>query len=288
MKTNYIINQDVLAGFKQLPDNSIDLCVTSPPYNCGIEYDSWDDNKPWADYLLWTREWLTEMKRVLKPDGRFAINHLIEMGIQIGEKKNARRVSPQVEIYNILTELGLNIVAQPMWTDSTRSRMTAWGSWMSASSPYIYNPMEVIIIGYKDEWKKSRNKSNPGINTISREDFIRGVSGLWNIQPETRGLTQANFPVSLPRQCIELLSFVDDVVLDPFMGSGTTAIACIQTGRKYIGIEISTEYSRVAQDRIDTFLNSNYIVAADNIELRKSKKSQVTDTSTISSLFQIL
>lgn len=248
--TNEIWNCDVLDGFKKLPDNSVDLCVTSPPYNCGIQYDSWNDSMEWEDYLEWTKSWLIEMKRVLKPDGRFAINHLVEMGIGIDGKRNAKRVSPQVEFYKLLQDLDLPVIAQPMWVDRTRSTMTAWGSWMSASSPYIYNPMEVILIGCKNTWKKMKPKDAARINTISKEDFIRGVSGVWDILPETRGLTKANFPIKLPQLCIELLTFQNDIVLDPFMGSGTTAVACINTGRQYIGFEISAEYHKIAEHRV--------------------------------------
>lgn len=254
IETNIIYNCDIFEGFKQIPDNSIDLFVTSPPYNCGIEYDTWNDSKPWGDYLNWTKEWMTEMKRVLKPEGRFAINHLVEMGLPANGKKNGIRVSPQVELYKILSNLGLTIVAQPMWTDLTRSTLTAWGSWKSASAPYIYNPMEVILIGYKSEWKKVRPKDNPGINTISKEDFMKGVGGVWNITPETKGLTKANFPVALPKLCIELLTFKDDIVLDPFMGSGTTAIACLETDRQYLGFELSSNYHKISEDRISKML----------------------------------
>lgn len=277
-----------MEGFKNLPDNSIDLCVTSPPYNCGIDYDAWDDSKPWNEYLLWTRNWFLEMKRVLKSDGRFAINHLVEMGLPANGKKNGIRVSPQIELYKILQEIGLTIVAQPMWADLTRSTLTSWGSWQSASAPYIYNPFEVILVGYKDQWKKDRPKDNKGIDTISKEDFMKGVGGIWNITPETRGLTKANFPVALPKLCIELLSFKDDVVLDPFMGSGTTAIACIETDRKYIGFELSENYHKVAEDRIVNYVktgNTSLPVSKKTKTSSKKKASAKEQPSSFESLF---
>lgn len=277
-----IVNQDALTGLKSLPDSSIDLVMTSPPYNCGIAYDSWDDSRPWEEYLEWTREWLIQVKRVLKPDGRFAINHLVEMGVPANGKKNGRRVSPQVELYRIITDLGMPIVAQPMWADLTRSTLTSWGSWMSASAPYIYNPMEVILIGSRGEqWKKVRDKKDPGVNTISKEDFMKGVAGVWNITPETRGLTMANFPVALPRLCIELLTFQGDVVLDPFMGSGTTAVAALMTGRHYVGIEISSQYATIADQRIKHYL------ATGETTLTK-KKTQKTQPQLNPDLFQVL
>lgn len=276
--TNVIYNCDLLEGFKKLPDESIDLCVTSPPYNCGIEYDAWDDSRPWQDYLDWTKAWMTEMKRVLKPDGRFAINHLVEMGLPANGKKNGIRVSPQVELYKIISDLGMPIVAQPMWADLTKSTLTSWGSWMSASAPYIYNPFEVILIGSKtQQWKKVRPKDAPGVNTINKEDFMKGVGGIWNIQPETRGLTKANFPVALPKMCIELLSFKDDVVLDPFMGSGTTAIACLATDRKYVGFEISANYHSVAESRISNWTKTGQTTLPPPPKPKKPKPAKTVD-----------
>lgn len=273
MNTNVIYNCDVFDGFKKLPDETIDLVVTSPPYNCGIEYDSWQDSKPWDEYLSWCEDWIKEIKRVLKPDGRFAINHLVEMGIPANGKKNGLRVSPQVELHKIINKVGLNIAAQTMWADPTKSTLTCWGSWQSASAPYIYNPYEVVLIGYKDQWKKQRDKNNPGINTISRDDFMVGVGGVWELQPEVRGLTLANFPVSLPKLCIELLTFKDEIVLDPFMGSGTTAIACLLTDRKYIGFEISENYHKISDDRIENFkINGETVPSVKKMKKQSSKK----------------
>ena len=202
------------------------------------------------------------------PEGRFAINHLVEMGLPANGKKNGIRVSPQVELYKIIVEEGLTIVAQPMWADLTRSTLTSWGSWQSASAPYIYNPFEVILVGYKTQWKKERLKDNPGVNTISKEDFMKGVGGVWSIQPETQGLTMANFPVALPKLCIELLTFKGDVVLDPFMGSGTTAVACLETDRQYIGFEISANYHKIAEDRVTHYQKTG------NLSLPKPKKTK--------------
>lgn len=279
MQTNKIYNCDIFEGFKNIADNSIDLCVTSPPYNCGIDYDSYNDSRPWEEYLEWCKNWLLELKRVLKPDGRFAINHLVEMGLPANGKKNGIRVSPQVELYKILTDIGLTVVAQPMWADLTRSTLTSWGSWQSASAPYIYNPFEVILVGYKDQWKKERDKKNKGVNTISKEDFMKGVGGIWNITPETKGLTKANFPVALPKLCIELLSFKDDLVLDPFMGSGTTAIACLETDRDYIGFEISENYHKIAEDRISNYVRTgNTTLPTVKKKLVKTKETQPSET----------
>jgi site-specific DNA-methyltransferase (adenine-specific) len=262
IQTNILYNCDIFDGFKKLPDECIDLVVTSPPYNCGIPYDSYNDSRPWHEYVDWCTTWLYEMRRVLKPDGRFAINVLVEMGLPENGKKNGRRISPQVEFYNLITKLGLTISAQPMWADTTKSTLTCWGSWKSASAPYMYNPFEVILVGYKEQWKKIRAKHNKGIDTISREDFMMGVGGIWNLTPETRGLTVANFPVALPKLCIELLSFKNDIVLDPFIGSGTTAIAAIDSDRQYIGFELSENYYNIAKNRIDNAIDNRQRLSA--------------------------
>ena len=163
-----------------------------------------------------------------------------------------------------------------MWADLTKSTLTSWGSWMSASAPYIYNPFEVILIGYKDKWKKERPKDNPGINSISKEDFMKGVGGVWNITPETKGLTKANFPIALPKLCIELLTFKNDIVLDPFMGSGTTAIACLETERNYIGFEISQDYYNISTRRIDNYkITGKTTIQTNNKKNNKMKTIKV-------------
>ena len=242
MKTNVFIVGNVVEELKKMPSGSVDLIVTSPPYNCGIKYDSWNDSMVWEDYLKWNKKWLKECYRVLKDDGRIAINALLEMGIE----NNTVRVNPQVEFAVMMKQVGLNSMGLVLWEDLHRGRYTAWGSWMSASSPYIYNMVECIMLAYK----KNRKKLSAGEDTISKEDFVRGVCGIWKMQPETSGLTKACFPLELPKLLIELLSYKEDVVLDPFSGSGTTALAAKRTDRKYIGIDISEEYTRVARKRL--------------------------------------
>lgn len=237
---NKIINVDCIEGMRDLPDDCIDLIVTSPPYNCGIDYDTYDDNRDWGEYIGWCREWLKGCHRILKPDGRICINVLLEMGIE----DNKVRVSPSAEFYRLYQEVGIKYFASCVWIDKTRTQYTAWGSWQSASSPYIYCPYEVILIGYKDQWKKK----NKGESTITKEDFMEGCFGVWDINTTTSQTTKANFPIRLPELCINLLSYRDDIVLDPFVGSGTTAIAAKKLGRKYIGFEISKNYCEIAKN----------------------------------------
>lgn len=240
-----IRNNDCLKQMKNIESNSIDLIMTSPPYNCNIPYRSYKDDLPWNEYLDWCYNWLEQSYRILKDDGRIAINVLVQMGIE----NNSIRVSPMKQFMNIMQKIGFHIMATPVWLDNQKSKLTAWGSWMSASCPYIYNPTQVIIIAYKN----SRKKLNKGQNTISKQDFIHACSGIWRIKPDNKSLTIATFPVELPKLAIELLTYKNDIVLDPFNGSGSTAIACLLTERNYIGIELDEEYCKISKNRINNF-----------------------------------
>jgi len=246
LEKNKIYNMDCIEFLQKIEDNSINLIITSPPYNLDIEYDSCNDNLPWDDYLKWCENWLKECYRVLKDDGRICINHYIAVGRAGYEKKSE---FPLMDFRNIQKKIGFNVHKIAIWSDTTISKLTAWGSWLSASSPYINTPYEGILISYKNQWKKQ----NKGISTITKNEFIEGVSGVWKIQPDTKSLTKASFPVKLPERCINLLTYKNDLVLDPFIGSGTTAIAAKKTERNFIGCELSSNYCEIAEKRLKEF-----------------------------------
>ena len=149
---------------KYIPDNSIDLIVASSPYNIGIQYENWNDRMKWGEYWQFTEEWLKECFRVLKDDGRICINHYFSFGsgrrgFNVGKKNgtvqideddgNGVRIAPLFEIHRIATNIGFKHHSVAMWLDRTLSRKTAWGSWLSASSPYINSPFEGVLIMYK-------------------------------------------------------------------------------------------------------------------------------------------
>lgn len=232
---------DCIDGMKQIDDNSIDLVVTSPPYNIGIDYDNYNDKKEWNNYYKWCEKWLKEIYRVLKKDGRFCLNHYLSIG------DGNFRTAPLMELNNTsVHKIGFKHHSVAVWPDITLVKRTAWGSFCSASSPYINSPFEGILIMYKNQWKKK----NKGESTIKKDMFISSCRGIWNINQEIKGLTKANFHMTLPAICVDLLSYKDDIVLDPFMGSGTTAIICKEKKRKYIGFEISKKYVEIANERI--------------------------------------
>lgn len=244
LEKNKIYNMDCVEFLESIGENSIDLIVTSCPYNVGIDYDAWNDNMPWEKYLEWCESWIKECYRVLKDDGRMCINHYLNFN-----DCNKKDQFPLFDFREIQKKIGFHTSKLVIWTDNNISKLTAWGSWMSASSPYIRLPYEGILISYKNQWKKI----NKGKSTISKEDFIEGVSGVWNLRPETHGYTKANFPVSLPERCINLFTYENDCVIDIFMGSGSTAIASLKTNRDFIGCDISKEYCEIANKRIKDF-----------------------------------
>ena len=240
MKINKIYNEDCLEGMKKIPDNSIDLVLTSPPYNIGIDYGVYKDNLQWNDYLDWCNKWISEIYRVLKDDGRFVLNILTNIN------SKGIRQQPLIDFGNLIRKNKLKIHSIGFWTDATRTKYTSWGSWRSASMPYVYSPYEAIIISYKNSWKKLRK----GEDTISKENFIKGVSGTYNFGTAKDKVCPVIFPLKLPMLFIELLTFKNEIVLDPFMGSGTTAIAAKKLKRNYMGFEINKEYYKESKIKL--------------------------------------
>lgn len=237
---NDIVHGDYIGVMCGIPENSIDLIVTSPPYNIGIKYDGYNDKMEWKDYYKWCALWLSECLRILKPDGRMALNHYLSFG------NSKYRTAPLMELNHIAIGLGFHHHSCAIWTDVTLSNKTAWGSFMSASSPYVNSPFEGILILFKDHWKKDKS----GISDISKKDFINLTHGIWNIKTETHGLTPACFSIDFAEKCIKLLSYQNDLVLDPFSGSGTVALACHRNKRNFIAIEQSEKYCSISKERI--------------------------------------
>lgn len=250
MQTNIIYNEDCIIGMKnRLDDNSIDLIISSPPYNIGIDYSNYKDNLPWEEYKNWSVDWLSECYRVLKPDGRIAINILVE----INGKENGGRLFFSSEFWQLMKDVGFNWAGYVRLEEKQAQRVkyTAWGSWMSASMPYLYCAEECVILAYKQEWKKQNN----GISTIEKRDFIKNVAGIWKYEAEKKGLTKANFSLDIPITAINMLSYKNDIIFDPFMGSATTALACLKTDRQYIGFEISPSYCKIGEERLKNYNN---------------------------------
>lgn len=272
METGKIINGDCIEVMKTLSDGCIDLVVTSPPYNCGIKYDTHIDDLPMNEYWSWTREWLTETYRLIKDDGRVSINIPYEVNVQ----DRGGRVFFVSEFYQIMKEVGFKFFGiVDLEEDSPhRSKTTAWGSWMSPSSPYIYNPKECVILAYKKqhikkvkgepEWKGVPTEIEQEDGTLKKKivyeekdkkEFMELVFGQWNYFADTKSLTKATFSMDIPTKAIKILSYKNDVVLDPFAGSGTSLVAAEILDRRWLGIELSENYTKVAKTRVQDFVD---------------------------------
>jgi site-specific DNA-methyltransferase (adenine-specific) len=270
-KIKTIINGDCIEVMKTLDEGSIDLIVTSPPYGVGIDYDVHDDDMTPEEYLEFTRKWMTEAFRLLKDDGRIALN----IPYEINRQSKGGRVFIVSEIWQVMKEIGYKFFGiVDLEEDSPhRSRTTAWGSWMSPSAPYIYNPKECVILAYKKhhikkvkgepEWvgelgeKEDKNgvmKPKTFYTDEQKREFIDLVFGQWKYFADTRSMTKATFSMDIPTKAIKILTYKNDVVLDPFAGSGTSLVAAETLDRQWIGIELSPDYAEVARKRVNTFV----------------------------------
>lgn len=272
IETGKIINGDCVEEMGKMPESSIDLLVTSPPYNVGIDYDTHDDNQSMEDYWQFTEEWLTQAFRILKDDGRIAINIPYEVNVQ----DRGGRVLFMSEFWSVMKKVGFKFFGLVDLDENSphRSKTTAWGSWMSPSSPYIYNPKECVILAYKkDRIKKIKGEpqwvgeiidveQEDGTvkkKTVYQEDdkkeFMSLVYGQWEYFADTKQQTKATFSMDIPMKAIKILTYKNDVVLDPFCGSGTSMVAAVVGDRRWVGIELSPNYCEVARKRVQHFVD---------------------------------
>lgn len=241
LELNKIYCMDCLEGLKQLDDNSIDLTVTSPPYNAGIDYGrSYNDNKPLHEYLAFIKDVMTELYRVTKKGGRVAIN------VANTGRKPYIPLSSYINIMAI--ELGFLCRGEVIWDKGASvGASCACGSWCSPKNPSLRDVHEYIEVYSKGDY----SHSGGGV-TINSDEFIESTKSIWRMQTASAKKMRhpAPYPEMLPRRIISLYSYENDIVLDPFMGSGTTAKVARALGRKYIGFEISQEYVDLANKRL--------------------------------------
>jgi len=227
-------------NMKEIPDNCLHLMITSPPYNVTKEYD---EDLSLKEYLHLLGQVFTETYRVMVHGGRACIN-VANLG--------RRPYLPLADfISKIMLEIGFQMRGEIIWHKGAGAGVSmAWGSWQSASNPVLRDVHEYILVFSKGSFSR---KKRPGQeNTISKEQFMEWTKSVWTMNPESARKVghPAPFPIELPYRLIQLYTFKKDIILDPFMGSGTTAIAALKAERKYIGYENDTEYVKLAEGRI--------------------------------------
>jgi len=228
----------------ELPDNSVHLMVTSPPYNVSKEYD---DNLSLNEYLKLLNTVWRETYRVLVPGGRACVNVA-----NLGRK-------PYIPLHSYIIEgmqeIGYLMRGEIIWNKaSSASPSTAWGSWLSAANPVLRDIHEYILIFSKETFSRKKETRE---NTIKKEEFLEWTKSVWTFPAvSARQIGHpAPFPEELPHRLIQLYTFQDDVVLDPFVGSGTTCLSAIKDKRNYIGYDINPEYVKMAEKRIANHTN---------------------------------
>ncbi len=246
-----IFNDDILKT-TSIPENSVDLIITSPPYNVDIHYNSHADNLTYDDYLEFTQKWIKKCFDLAKSEGRFLLN------IPLDKNKGGQK-SVGADITKIAKDIGWKYHSTIIWNEGNISRRTAWGSFMSASAPYVIAPVELILVLYKDSWKKTGGSRK---NDITKKEFMDWTNGVWTFNGQSKkgaGGHPAPFPIELPRRCIKLFSFIGDTILDPFLGSGSTLIASYLHNRKGIGVDIDKGYCDIAIKRLQQEAKINYL-----------------------------
>ena len=231
-------------NMKEIPDNSFHLMITSPPYNVSKEYD---EDLSLKEYLSLLENSFKETYRVLVNGGRACINVA-----NIGRK-------PYIPLSDYISKMmigiGFNMRGEIIWNKAaSASPSTAWGSWQSASNPTLRDIHEYILIFSKGDYKRIKGIKE---NTISKEQFMEWTKSIWTMNAESarRIGHPAPFPEELPYRLIQLYSFKDDIILDPFIGSGTTAISALKSDRNYVGYDISQEYINLANNRLQSYSN---------------------------------
>lgn len=227
-------------NMKEIPDNSLHLMITSPPYNVTKEYDK---DLSLREYLQLLKNVFSETYRVLVYGGRACINVA-----NLGRKPY---IPLSDHISHIMIEIGYLMRGEIIWHKGVGAGISmAWGSWQSAANPILRDTHEYIMVFSKGSF--SRKKPEDKENTITKEQFMEWTKSVWTMNSESAKKVghPAPFPIELPYRLIQLYSYKGDIVLDPFMGSGSTAIAALKSERKYVGYDIDPEYVKLAEARV--------------------------------------
>ncbi len=240
----------------QVADRSVALVVTSPPYFAGKEYetDMAEGHVPasYVEYMEMLRDVFAACLAKLEPGGRMAVN-VANLG-----RKPYRSLSADV-ISLLQDDLGMLLRGEIIWQKAKGAGGScAWGSYRSPQNPVLRDVTERVIIASKGRFDRAVKRADretrglPHDPSIEADEFLEATIDVWEIPSEraTQIGHPAPFPVALPRRLIELYTYAEDLVLDPFLGSGTTAVAAVETGRHYVGFDTESDYITLAEERI--------------------------------------
>lgn len=248
---NKIICGDVVETLKKLPNDSVSLVVTSPPYNCGISYGKHEDDMSYQDWLTWMQTIWKECFRVLRTGGRLAINVDAVTNRQEDKDKTYIR-NIYADFSNQMEDVGFLFRTEICWyKQNAVGRQTAWGSYKSCSNPTMRRNHEYVLVWSKGSWKLEGDSK---LSDMTKEEFCQNTLSTWFITPEIRNMGghPVPFPGELVKRLIKLYTYQNDVVLDVFNGSGTTTCMAKRLKRRYIGIDIDENYCKYAQERLES------------------------------------
>lgn len=232
----------------EIPDSSVHLMITSPPYNVNKDYD---EDLSLQEYLGLLENVFSQTYRVLVNGGRACVNVA-----NLGRKPY---IPLSDYISQLMLQIGFHMRGEIIWNKGAGAGVSmAWGSWQSASNPVLRDVHEYILVFSKGEYKREAKGRE---NTITKEQFMEWTKSVWTMNPESARKVKhpAPFPEELPYRLTQLYSFKGDIILDPFIGSGTTAISALKSNRNFVGYEINSEYKNIAEQRIRAYLAQSVI-----------------------------
>lgn len=246
LKSSYqldrIVCGDVLTELAKIPNDSVHMAVTSPPYNVGAGYVNYSDDREYEEYRAWLSKVWRETRRVLVPGGRFALN--------IAPTSIANYRPVHMDLSEDVEEAGLDPRTEIIWyKQNMTAKRTAWGTFKSPRHPHVIPSWEYVLVFHKDQW---RLEGDPNMADISAENFVAWSDGMWRISPETSHLANhpAAFPEELISRLIQYFTFRENTVLDMFGGTGTVAAVAKRLDRRFIHIDNSTDYCEAAELRL--------------------------------------
>ncbi len=244
---NQVICGDCIEVMNKMPENFVHLIITSPPYNVGIPYENHNDLLPYREYLDFLENVWSACYRVLAYGGRICIN--VPSVTADGEYQPLF-----CDVVNQMKKIGYIMRGDILWYKQSISKRTAWGSWKSPSNPYVVQPYEFVLVFSKGSRKLEGDKDKID---ITKEEFIEFSNSFWQIKPQTQPKGHpVPFPEELVYRLIKFYSYQENIVLDPFGGSGTVGVVALKTNRKYVYIDKSIEYCKLAKIYLQQYTNT--------------------------------